>query len=112
MSPQEPAALFWRNRVTCGTAIFATPAEVFDGTTAVRKALSAILRTEEWFRRGHLIDILLGVETDKVAQRGHASLPTFGVGKEYDSASGRRVFRQMMGHDLIRPIPNATAPCG
>ncbi|UWR15216.1 DNA helicase RecQ [Sulfitobacter sp. M368] len=92
--------------VTCGRCdLCDTPAEVFDGTTAVRKALSAILRTEEWFGAGHLIDILLGVETDKVKARGHASLPTFGVGGEYDRRQWQAVFRQMMGHDLIRPDP-------
>lgn len=82
-----------------------TPADVFDGTTAVRKALSAILRTGEWFGAGHLIDILVGNETDKVIARHHNQLPTFGVGGEYDKRQWQAVFRQMMGHDLIRPDP-------
>ena len=93
--------------VTCGKCdLCDSPADVFDGTTAVRKALSAILRTEEWFGAGHLIDILLGVETDKVKQRNHTDLPTFGVGKEYTRNQWQAVFRQMMGHDLIRPDPS------
>ncbi|MFT6674894.1 MAG: ATP-dependent DNA helicase RecQ [Sulfitobacter sp.] len=97
---------FDESDVTCGRCdLCDSPAEVFDGTTAVRKALSAILRTEEWFGSGHLIDILLGVETDKVKARGHAALPTFGVGGEYDRRQWQAVFRQMMGHDLIRPDP-------
>ena len=82
------------------------PAEVFDGTTPVRMALSAALRTDEWFGAGHLIDILRGDLTDKVQQRGHDSLPTFGVGKEYDKRQWQAIFRQMMGHDLIRPNPD------
>ncbi|PUB17613.1 DNA helicase RecQ [Yoonia sediminilitoris] len=79
------------------------PAEVFDGTTPVRMALSAALRTDEWFGAGHLIDILLGNMTDKIQQRGHDSLPTFGVGKDYDKRQWQAIFRQMMGHDLLRP---------
>ncbi len=79
------------------------PAEIFDGTTAVRMALSAALRTEEWFGAGHLIDIVMGNPTDKIMQRGHDSLPTFGVGKEYDKRQWQAIFRQMMGHDLLRP---------
>jgi ATP-dependent DNA helicase RecQ len=95
---------FGEDEITCGRCdLCDTPAQVFDGTTAVRKALSAILRTDEWFGAGHLIDILLGQETDKVKQRGHASLPTFGVGGEYSRLEWQAVFRQMMGHDLIRP---------
>ncbi|SMY07015.1 DNA helicase RecQ [Flavimaricola marinus] len=81
------------------------PAEVFDGTTPVRMALSAALRTEEWFGAGHLIDILLGADTEKIRQRGHDSLPTYGVGKEYDKRQWQAIFRQMMGHDLMRPDP-------
>ena len=97
---------FGETDTTCGKCdLCDTPPEVFDGTIAVRKALSAILRTEEWFGSGHLIDILLGNETDKVRQRGHSDLPTFGVGTEYDKRQWQAVFRQMMGHDLVRPDP-------
>ena len=82
-----------------------SPAKVFDGTLAVRKALSAILRTEEWFGAGHLIDILTGHTTDKVRERGHDALPRFGVGRDYNRPQWQAIFRQMMGHDLIRPDP-------
>ncbi|SFR07139.1 DNA helicase RecQ [Poseidonocella sedimentorum] len=81
------------------------PPELFDGTTAVRKALSAILRTGEYFGSGHLIDILLGADTEKIRARGHDKLPTYGVGGEYDKRQWQAVFRQMMGHDLVRPDP-------
>ena len=82
------------------------PPETFDATQPVRKALSAILRTGEYFGAGHLIDILLGIETDKVRSHGHQSLPTFGVGKDLSRVKWQAVFRQMMGHDLVRPDPN------
>ena len=82
------------------------PAETFDATTPVRMALSAALRTEEWFGAGHLIDIVMGAKTDKIAQRGHDSLPTYGVGKEYSKGQWQAIFRQMMGHDLMRPDPD------
>ncbi|WP_373636801.1 DNA helicase RecQ [Yoonia sp. BS5-3] len=95
---------FGENPAPCGHCdLCDKPAEVFDGTTAVRMALSAALRTEEWFGAGHLIDILLGNETDKIRQRGHDSLPTYGVGKDYDKRQWQAIFRQMMGHDLMRP---------
>ncbi len=82
------------------------PPEVFDATTPVRMALSAALRTEEWFGAGHLTDILLGQMTDKVRERGHDSLPTFGVGRDYDKRQWAAIFRQMMGFDLMRPDPD------
>ncbi|ETX27675.1 DNA helicase RecQ [Roseivivax isoporae] len=82
-----------------------TPPETFDGTEAVRKALSAALRTGESFGAGHLVDILTGTVTDKVSQRGHDTLPTFGVGRDLSRSQWQAVFRQMMGRDLIRPDP-------
>ena len=81
------------------------PVEVFDATEAVRKALSAILRTGESFGAGHLIDILRGNETEKVKARGHDRLPTFAVGRDMAKSAWDAVFRQMMGRDLVRPDP-------
>ncbi|MDM7458654.1 MAG: DNA helicase RecQ [Paracoccus sp. (in: a-proteobacteria)] len=81
------------------------PPKLFDGTLAVRKALSAMLRTGEWFGAGHLIDILTGTDTDKVRDHGHDRLPTFGVGREHGRGQWQAIFRQMMGLDLCRPDP-------
>ncbi|MFM1861559.1 MAG: hypothetical protein RLZ26_81 [Pseudomonadota bacterium] len=90
----------------CGTCdICDRPAVVFDATEAVRKALSAVLRTGESFGVGHLIDILTGQATDKVRARGHDRLPTFAVGADLPKSVWAGVFRQMMGRDLIRPDP-------
>ncbi len=82
------------------------PALLFDATEAVRKALSAILRTGEWFGAGHLIDILTGAATAKVRERGHDQLPTFAVGRDLSKPAWGAIFRQMMGHDLVRPDPD------
>ncbi|MFY0682186.1 MAG: DNA helicase RecQ [Thalassovita sp.] len=95
---------FGETEVTCGTCdLCDTPPEIFDGTQPVRMALSAILRTEEWYGAGHLIEILLGNANDRILSKGHDALPTFGVGKEYTRPQWQAIFRQMMGHDLIRP---------
>ncbi|NHX28113.1 ATP-dependent DNA helicase RecQ, partial [Escherichia coli] len=78
-------AYFGEEAAPCGNCdLCDTPADLFDGTEAVRKALSAILRTGEYFGTGHLIDILTGNDTDKVRARSHDMLPTFGVGREFD----------------------------
>lgn len=97
---------FGETDVTCGNCdLCDIPPEIFDGTQPVRMALSAILRTEEWYGAGHLTDILLGNLTDRVREKGHDTLPTFGVGRDYDKRQWQAIFRQMMGHDLIRPNP-------
>ncbi len=90
----------------CGNCdLCARPALMFDATDAVRKALSAILRTGEYFGAGHLIDILTGNATAKVLERGHNTLPTFAVGRDLSKPAWGAVFRQMMGRDLVRPDP-------
>ncbi|MCI5085797.1 MAG: DNA helicase RecQ [Rhodovulum sp.] len=99
-------AYFGEQAQPCGKCdLCDTPPDLFDGTEAVRKALSAILRTGEYFGAGHLIDILTGQRTDKVLGRNHDQLPTFGVGTEFNRRQWQAVFRQMMGHDLVRPDP-------
>lgn len=98
---------FGESAAPCGNCdLCDRPALLFDATDAVRKALSAILRTGEYFGAGHLIDILTGTSTAKVRERGHDSLPTFAVGKELSKPAWGAVFRQMMGRDLVRPDPD------
>jgi ATP-dependent DNA helicase RecQ len=72
------------------------PAESWDGTVAAQKALSAILRTGQRFGVGHLVDVLLGVVTERTERLGHVALPTFGVGKELDRKGWSSVYRQLV----------------
>ena len=103
---QRLLAYFGETSEPCGNCdLCETPPDLFDGTEAVRKALSAALRTEESYGAGHLIEVLLGQTNDRIRARGHDLLPTFGVGKDLNRTEWQAVFRQMQGHDLIRPDP-------
>ena len=97
---------FGEDHAPCGACdLCEKPPETFDGTEAVMKALSAILRTGESFGVGHLTDVLLGTLTDKVKARSHDQIQTFGVGRDIERGQWGAIFRQMMGHDLVRPDP-------
>ena len=103
---QQLLAYFGEQSAPCGNCDLCTiPARVFNATTPVRKALSAVLRTGESFGAGHLIDILTGTATARVRDRGHDRLPTFSVGRDMSKAKWQAIFRQMMGRDLLRPDP-------
>ena len=103
---QALLAYFGEDAAPCGNCdLCDTPPEMFDATQPVRMALSAILRTGETFGQGHVIDVLTGTPTDKITQRGHDRLPTFGVGKATPKAEWQAILRQMLGRDLIRPDP-------
>ncbi len=53
-----------------------------DCTIAAQKLLSAAVRTGEVFGAHHLVDIVTGTASDRVTERRHEQLPTFGVGRE------------------------------
>jgi ATP-dependent DNA helicase RecQ len=74
-----------------------------DLTEAARKVLSAAVRTGERFGAHHLADILIGASTDKVLERGHQALPTFGVGRDHDRDWWLGLIREMdAGACLVR----------
>jgi len=52
------------------------------------------------FGAGHLIDVLRGKRTDKVAQFGHERLSTFAIGEAVSESRWRAVLRQLiaLGH--------------
>ncbi|MDP2809048.1 MAG: DNA helicase RecQ [Rhodocyclaceae bacterium] len=78
-----------------------TPPELWDGTVAAQKFMSAALRTGQRFGAAHLIDILRGKATEKVAQFNHDHLPTFGVGSDLDETAWRGVARQLLAGGLL-----------
>ena len=81
-----------------------TPPATWDATEASRMALSGVYRFQQAggpsFGAGHLIDVLRGKATEKVAQFGHERLSTFGVGAAVSEAQWRAVLRQLiaLGH--------------
>ena len=95
----EPCAP-WQNACdNCRTA----PA-TWDATEASRMALSGVYRFAQAggqrFGAGHLIDVLRGKATEKVAQYNHERLSTFGVGAAVSEVQWRAVLRQLiaLGH--------------
>ncbi|MBE7733868.1 DNA helicase RecQ [Devosia faecipullorum] len=80
-----------------------SPVESWDGTEAAIKALAAIYRTGQRFGAAHVIDVLLGKETEKVQRFGHQNQKVFGQGKELDAKAWQSVLRQLtaMGFILV-----------
>ena len=83
----------------------AEPPELFDGTIAAQKALSCIYRTGERFGQAYIVDVLLGVENERIAQFGHDRLSTFGIGTEHDNRAWRAILRQLIALRLIDVDP-------
>lgn len=81
----------------CGNCdLCLNPVETWEGTVQAQKLLSTIYRTEQKFGAGHLIDILLGKNTPRIASLGHDRLSTFGIGTELEEKQWRSVARQLV----------------
>ncbi len=83
-----------------------TPPAVWDATDAARKMLSCIYRVQQAsgisFGAGHIMDILRGKATDKVAQYAHDKLSTFGIGADLAETQWRGVLRQLIAKNMVR----------
>ncbi|WP_181700090.1 DNA helicase RecQ [Chthonobacter albigriseus] len=87
------------NCMNCDTCL--NPVAQWDGTEAAQKLLSAIARTGQRFGGGHVIDVLRGQRTDKVAQFRHDEIKTFGVGADLDARAWGSVLRQLVSAGAI-----------
>ena len=74
--------------------------ETWDATEPARQALSAIYRSGQRYGVGHLVDILMGKETEKVRSLGHQHLAVFGIGKGRPEDEWRTLFRQLVARGL------------
>jgi len=99
-------AYFGQESAPCGNCdTCLEPPQTWDGTVAAQKLLSTIVRLErergQRYGAGHLIDILLGKTTPRVAQLGHGTLSVFGVGADLSDGEWRGVVRQLLAQGLI-----------
>ncbi len=97
---------FGQPSVACGNCdTCLSPPEAWDGTVPAQKLLSTVVRLwrerHQRFGAGHLIDILLGRETDRVRTQSHTELKTFGIGTELGEQEWRGVVRQLLAQGLL-----------
>jgi ATP-dependent DNA helicase RecQ len=99
-------AYFGQDSEPCGNCdTCLAPPESWDGTIPAQKLLSTVFRLQrergQKFGAGQSIDILLGRQTEKVAQHRHHELSTFGIGADLNEAQWRGVVRQLLAQGLL-----------
>ncbi|TBR37151.1 MULTISPECIES: DNA helicase RecQ [Dyella] len=77
------------------------PPKTWNATVPAQKALSAVYRSGQRFGSGHVIDILRGIDSQRMTDLGHDRLTTFGIGADMDEKQWRSVFRQMLAAGLL-----------
>jgi len=99
-------AYFGEKSTPCGNCDNClTPPALWDATDAARKLLSTIYRVQQvsriGFGAGHIMDILRGKKTEKVAQFGHEKISTFGIGADLTEPQLRGVLRQLIATGAV-----------
>ena len=99
-------AYFSERTVACGNCdTCLLPPQTFDGTVPAQKLLSTIVRLNQElgqrYGAGQVIDILLGRKTQKVSEKAHHELKTFGIGTELTESQWRGVVRQLLAQGLL-----------
>ena len=77
------------------------PVETWDASQAAQMALSCVYRTGQRFGAGHLSDVLIGKNTERVEKFNHHVLSTFGIGKDLNTAQWSSVYRQLVAGGLL-----------
>ncbi|MBY0241493.1 MAG: DNA helicase RecQ [Burkholderiaceae bacterium] len=83
----------------CDTCLI--PPVSFDGTVQVQKLLSAIYRVDQRFAAGHVVDVLRGMESERVQTWHHDKLSVFGIGAETSEQEWRAILRQVIALGLV-----------
>ncbi|MEA1990253.1 MAG: DNA helicase RecQ [Pseudomonadota bacterium] len=81
----------------CGNCdICLDPPTLFDGKEAAQKALSCIYRIDQSFGAKQVIDVLRGMDNERIRNLNHNQLSTYGVGKEYSAQEWSSILRQLI----------------
>ncbi|UCG17391.1 MAG: DNA helicase RecQ, partial [Phycisphaerales bacterium] len=72
-----------------------------DATVTAQKILSCVARVQERFGAGHVTDVLLGADTERVQRWGHDRLSTYGLMKGTPRQSLRNIVYQLVDQGLL-----------
>ena len=86
----------------CGNCdICLEPPETYDATEHAQMALSCVYRLNQSYGIAYVIDVLRGVENEKILGRGHDQLSTFGIGAAVSRDHWQSLFRQLIHRGFL-----------
>ncbi|USH02384.1 ATP-dependent DNA helicase RecQ [Grimontia kaedaensis] len=81
----------------CGNCdVCLDPPTLFDGTEQAQKALSCVYRVNQNFGVGYTVEVLRGMQSQRIKEYGHDKLSTYGLGKEFSHEYWVSIFRQLI----------------
>ena len=95
-------AYFGEGSTPCGNCdVCLDPVALLDGTQDAKEILGAIQRTGERYGGAHIVDMLVGTETEKVVATGHNRAPAFGIGAARKKDEWQALIRQLVASSFL-----------
>jgi ATP-dependent DNA helicase RecQ len=86
----------------CGNCdICLEPPATYDATEHAQMALSCVYRLNQSYGIAYVIDVLRGVENEKILGRGHDQLSTFGIGTDVSRDHWQSLLRQLIHRGFL-----------
>jgi ATP-dependent DNA helicase RecQ len=93
---------FGENAAPCGNCDNCLDqAPRLDGTVEAKDIIAAVAQSGERFGPTHIVDILRGQETQKVADKGHNRLASFGTGTARKKGEWQSLIRQLVAGGFL-----------
>jgi len=95
-------AYFGERAEPCGNCdICLDTTALVDGTEDAKKILAAVRQTGARFGGGHLVDVLMGAQNEKVQTLGHERLASYGTGKGRKREEWQSLIRQLVAGGIL-----------
>ncbi len=92
----------YRNKPCGNCDICIDPPTLFNATEQAQKALSCVYRVNQNFGVGYTIEVLRGMQNQRIKDYAHHKLSTFGLGKEFSQEYWLSIFRQLIHRGFLQ----------
>jgi ATP-dependent DNA helicase RecQ len=96
-------AYFGEEIEACGNCdVCINPVEMADGTELGKKVLTAVDGSGQLYGSAHIVDILRGMQSEKLLKAGHDRLAAYGSGADLRKPEWQSIIRQLVSAGFLR----------
>jgi ATP-dependent DNA helicase RecQ len=86
----------------CGNCdICLDPPKRFNAIEVAQKALSCVYRVNQSFGVGYVVEVLRGMQNQRIREHGHDKLTTYGIGREHSHEYWVSILRQLIHRGFL-----------
>ncbi len=87
---------------SCGACdVCAGEVDRVEADTEAQKILSAVYRTGQRFGATHIVDVVVGADTQKIRDFKHDQIKTYGAGSDHDKRFWRRIVENLLAQGCL-----------